>query len=259
MTCSFQLRVVAAFLKNRETSLPHFTQAFILLLKTASGPSRYVPLCLSPAPPLLEPLPPHTHPAPPPSPCLACHERDAEAALLLSTSSIFICQTAVSTAVLAGLQCFVCSVEFVGVHVVCACARAQFHDSCGLVCILVLCVKGGKKKKDNQLFFCITGRSWEQSTAEVHHVSHERAWSGHAFMSQRLCGNYGKQVRYSVPHIDVQNNTKLILIPFCFCLFLIVPRPQRNIIRMWKLKCGINRFTFGVYPINLWHHDAPIA
>lgn len=147
MTCSFQLRVVAACLKNRETSLPHFTQAFILLLKTASGPSRYVPLCLSPAPPLLEPLPPHTPPAPPPSPCLACHERDAEAALLLSTSSIFICQTAVSTAVLAGLQCFVCSVEFVGVHVVCACARAQFHDSCGLVCILVLCVKGGKKKK----------------------------------------------------------------------------------------------------------------
>lgn len=147
MTCSFQLRVVAAFLKNRETSLPHFTQAFILLVKTASGPSRYVPLCLSPAPPLLEPLPPHTPPAPPPSPCLACHERDAEAALLLSTSSIFICQTAVSTAVLAGLQCFVCSVEFVGVHVVCACARAQFHDSCGLVCILVLCVKGGKKKK----------------------------------------------------------------------------------------------------------------
>lgn len=91
---------------------------------------------------------PHTPLAPPPpSPCLACHERDAEAALLLSTSSIFICQTAVSTAVLAGLQCFVCSVEFVGVHVVCACARAQFHDSCGLVCILVLCVKGEKKKK----------------------------------------------------------------------------------------------------------------
>lgn len=90
---------------------------------------------------------PHTPPAPPPpSPCLACHERDAEAALLLSTSSIFICQTAVSTAVLAGLQCFVCSVEFVGVHVVCACARAQFHDSCGLACILVLCVKGEKKK-----------------------------------------------------------------------------------------------------------------
>lgn len=68
--------------------------------------------------------PPHTPPPPPPSPCLACHERDAEAALLLSTSSIFICQTAVSTAVLAGLQCFVCSVEFVGVHVVCACARS---------------------------------------------------------------------------------------------------------------------------------------
>lgn len=190
---------------------------------------------------------PHTPPAPPPpSPCLACHERDAEAALLLSTSSIFICQTAVSTAVLAGLQCFVCSVEFVGVHVVCACARAQFHNSCGLACILVLCVKG-EKKKDNQLFFCITGRSWEQSTAEVHHVSHERAWGGHAFMSQRLCGNYGKQVRYSVPHIDVQN------------IVLIVPRPQRNIIRMWKLKCGINRCTFGVYPVNLWHHDAPIA
>lgn len=95
---------------------------------------------------------PHTPPAPPPpSPCLACHERDAEAALLLSTSSIFICQTAVSTAVLAGLQCFVCSVEFVGVHVVCACARAQFHNSCGLACILVLCVKGEKKKRQSAI------------------------------------------------------------------------------------------------------------
>lgn len=28
----------------------------------------------------------------------------------------------------------------------CVCAHAQFHDSCGLVCILVLCVKGEKKK-----------------------------------------------------------------------------------------------------------------
>lgn len=86
---------------------------------------------------------PHTPPAPPPpSPCLACHERDAEAALLLSTSSIFICQTAVSAAVLAGLQCFVCSVEFV---CVCVC------DSCSLVCILVLCVKGEKKKRQSAI------------------------------------------------------------------------------------------------------------
>uniref|UniRef100_A0A3P9C5N0 ST14 transmembrane serine protease matriptase n=1 Tax=Maylandia zebra TaxID=106582 RepID=A0A3P9C5N0_9CICH len=33
---------------------------------------------------------------------------------------------------------------------------------------------------------------------------------GHAFMSQRLCGNYGKQVRYSVPHIDSRKLKRII-------------------------------------------------
>lgn len=128
--CSFQLPVVAPFPQIREPSPPHFTRAFILLLWTASGPSRFAPLPLSPTPPLPEPF--HTA-HPPPSPCLACHERDAEAALLLSTSSIFICQTAVSAAVLAGLRRFVCFVEFVGVCKVCAVACVRSHG-CGFLC-----------------------------------------------------------------------------------------------------------------------------
>lgn len=155
MTCSFQLCVVAAFLKNRETSLPHFTQAFILLLKTASGPSRYVPLCLSPAPPLLEPLPPHT----------PCSSSSSFTMLSLpwercwgSTTAQYLFYLHLSDC------CFYCSSSWAAVFCVfgwvcwcacsvCVCAHAQFHDSCGLVCILVLCVKGEKKRQSAILLY----------------------------------------------------------------------------------------------------------
>ena len=102
----FQLQpVVASSLKAMEPSPPLSTPAFTLLPSTASGPSRFATLLPLTAPPTWNPsahfllllsLP-----------WEQCWGSTIEAKLF-STSSIFICQTAVAAAALAELQCFVC-------------------------------------------------------------------------------------------------------------------------------------------------------